>query len=61
MDWNWRSIPAEYLIANVRVCRGGKLAKRRGFLHVKKGKVETVGVGEPAMEGFPAFDAGGWV
>ncbi len=61
MDWNWRSIPPEYLVVNARLCRGGKLAKRRGYLHVRKGRVEALGVGAPAPEGIPALDAGGWV
>ncbi len=61
MDWNWNNIPAEYLVTNTRLCRGGKLAGRRGFLHVRKGRVEATGVGTPTVEGLPALDAGGLV
>ena len=48
MDWNWKRIPAEYLITSVKLCRGGKLSKRNGFLHVMKGRIEGLGVGTPA-------------
>ena len=60
-EWNWQRIPAEYLVTNVRLCRGGKLARRRGFLHVRKGRVEGLGVGTPAREGIPVLDGGGLV
>jgi dihydroorotase len=61
MKWNWDRIPAEYLVTNVRICRRGKVAKRKGFLHVKRGRVEALGVGAPATEGLPALDGGGMV
>ena len=57
MDWSWERIPAEYLVTNVLLCRGGKLGRRRGFLHVKRGRVEGLGVGTPALEGIPVLDA----
>ncbi len=61
MDWNWNRIPAEYLVTNVMLCRGGKLSKRKGFLHVKKGRVEGLGVGSPKREGVPVLDGKGLV
>ncbi len=61
MDWNWTRIPAEYLITDVRICRRGKLARRKGYLHVKRGVIEGLGVGIPSVEGLPVFDAGGLV
>jgi dihydroorotase len=61
MEWNWNRIPAEYLVTGVRLCRGGKLSKRNGFLHVMKGRIEGLGVGAPAREGVPVLDAGGLV
>lgn len=61
MDWSWNRIPAEYLITNIILCRGGKLAKRKGFVHVRKGRIEAVGVGLPQIEGLPLLDAGGLV
>ena len=61
MDWSWERIPAEYLVTGVKLVRDGKLAARKGFLHVKKGRVEAIGVGAPAVEGLPALDADGLV
>lgn len=61
MEWNWRRIPAEYFVTDVRLCRGGKLSRRKGFLHVKNGRVQGIGVGAPSVEGVPGLDAGGLV
>ncbi len=61
MDWNWNRIPAEYLVTNVKLARDGKLSKRKGFIHVMKGRVEAVGVGEPNREGVPVLDGEGLV
>jgi len=61
MDWSERSIPGEYLLTNVRLCRRGKLARRRGFLHVCRGRIEELGEGSPAREGIPLLDGGGLV
>ncbi|MCP4574437.1 MAG: dihydroorotase [bacterium] len=61
MEWSWKRIPAEYVVRDVRICRQGKLAKRKGYLHVKRGVIEGIGVGAPAVEGVPVFDAGGLV
>ncbi len=61
MDWSWKRIPAEYLVANIKLCHQGKLGKRKGFLHVRKGRVEALGVGTPALEGLPVLDADGLV
>ena len=61
MEWSWKRIPAEYVVRDVRICRQGKLAKRKGYLHVKRGVVEGIGVGAPPVEGVPALDAGGLV
>ncbi len=61
MEWSWDRIPAEYLVTNVRICRKGKVGQRKGFLHVKRGRVEGLGVGTPTREGLPMLDAGGLV
>lgn len=61
MEWNWDRSPAEYLVTNVRICRRGKLSRRKGFLHVKRGRVVSLGVGVPGVEGVPTLDAGGLV
>ncbi|MCB1182731.1 dihydroorotase [bacterium] len=61
MEWSWDRIPAEYLVTNVKLCRGGKLARRKGFLHVRKGRIEGLGVGEPSREGVPVLDGDGLV
>ena len=59
MQWSWQRIPAEYLITGVRLVRGGKVAGRKGFLHVKKGRIEALGVGKPTAEGLAVLDADG--
>lgn len=61
MEWSWERIPAEFLVTNVRLCRDGAIGRRRGFVHVKKGRFEAIGVGASAPEGIPAYDAGGLV
>ena len=61
MDWSWQRIPAEYLVTNVKLCRDGKVGRRKGFIHVRKGRIEGLGVGAPAVEGIPVLDAGGLV
>ncbi|MGD9547671.1 MAG: dihydroorotase [Candidatus Krumholzibacteriia bacterium] len=61
MDWSWKRIPAEFLVTNVRLCTQGKLGKRKGFLHVRKGRIEGLGVGSPTMEGLPVLDGAGLV
>jgi dihydroorotase len=61
MEWSWDRIPAEFVVTNVMLCRGGTLAKGRGFLHVRKGRIEALGAGSPSLEGIPVLDAGGMV
>lgn len=61
MEWSWDRIPAEFVVTNVMLCRGGALAKGRGFLHVRKGRIEALGAGSPSLEGIPVLDAGGMV
>jgi dihydroorotase len=61
MEWSWQRIPAEYLVTGVKLARGGKVSNRKGFLHVKKGRVEAIGVGKPSAEGLPVLDADGLV
>ncbi len=61
MQWSWKRIPAEYLVTNVKLYQGGKIARRKGFLHVKKGRIEQVGTGEAAREGLPVLDGRGLV
>lgn len=61
MAWSWERIPAEYLVTNVKLCRNGKLGKRKGFIHVRKGRIESLGVGSPSIEGIPALDGSGLV
>lgn len=61
MEWSWDRIPAEYVVANVMLARDGKIASRSGFLHVKKGRIESLGVGTPAFDGVPMLDAQGLV
>jgi len=61
MNWSWQRIPAEYLVTNVKICRQGKLARRKGFVHIKRGRIEGLGVGTPTTEGLPVLDAGGLV
>jgi dihydroorotase len=61
MEWSWQRIPAEYLVTDIRICHKGKVGKRKGFLHVRKGRVEGLGVGVPTVEGIPALDGAGMV
>lgn len=61
MEWNWQRIPAEYLVTNVKLCRNGTLAKRKGFMHVRKGRIEGLGTGRPALEGLPVLDGEGLI
>ncbi len=61
MEWSWQRIPSEYLVTNVKLCRDGKLGKRKSFLHVRKGRIEGLGVGAPSREGLPILDADGLV
>jgi dihydroorotase len=61
MEWSWERIPSEFLVTNVRLCRDGAVGKRRGFVHVRKGRVEALGVGAPTLEGIPVLDGGGLV
>jgi dihydroorotase len=61
MDWSWQRIPSEFLVTGVNLCRQGKLAKRKGFLHVRRGRIEALGVGTPTVEGVPVLDGGGLV
>jgi len=61
MEWSWQRIPAEYLVTNVKLCRRGKLAKRAGYVHVRKGRIEGLGVGTPSQEGLPVLDGEGLV
>jgi dihydroorotase len=61
MEWSWERIPSEFLVTNVLLFRQGALDRRRGFIHVRKGRVEALGVGAPVLEGIPVLDAGGLV
>jgi len=61
MEWSWQRIPAEYVVTNVRLVRKGKVSKRKGFIHVRKGRIEGLGVGTPNIEGIATLDAGGLV
>ena len=61
MDWSWQRIPSEYLVTGVKLCRQGKLANRKGFLHVRRGRIEGLGVGSPKVEDVPCLDAEGLV
>jgi dihydroorotase len=61
MEWSWERIPSEFLVTNVLLFRQGALGPRRGFVHVRNGRIEALGVGAPAIEGLPALDAGGLV
>lgn len=61
MEWSWQRIPAEYMVTGVKLARAGKVVSRKGFVHVKKGRIETLGVGKPSVEGIPAFEADGLV
>jgi dihydroorotase len=59
MEWSWQRIPAEYLITGVRFIGGGKVAPRPGFLHVRKGRIEGMGPGQPGRPELPALAADG--
>ena len=61
MEWSWQRVPAEYLITGVKLARGGKVASRKGFLHVKRGRIEAIGVGKATAEGLPKLAADGLV
>ncbi len=61
MEWSWQRIPSEFLVTGVKLCRQGKLGKRKGFLHVRKGRIEGLGIGTPTVEGIPALDGDGLV
>jgi dihydroorotase len=61
MEWSWQRIPSEYLVTGVLLCRQGGLAQRQGFLHVRRGRIEGLGVGSPQVEGVPRLDAEGLV
>jgi dihydroorotase len=61
MEWSWQRIPAEYVVANVKLCRGGTLAKRKGFLHVRKGRIEGLGAGQPSVGDLPVLDGDGLI
>jgi len=61
MEWSWQRIPAEYVVTNIKLCRNGKVGKRKGFLHVRKGRFEGIGVGTPSLEGLPVLDGVGLV
>jgi len=61
MKWSWSRIPSEYLVVNVRLCRQGKLSKRKGFLHVNRGRFEALGVGPPPAADLPTLDGDGLV
>ncbi len=61
MEWSWQRIPSEYLVTGVKICRKGKLGQRRGFIHVRRGRIEGLGVGAPKVEGLPVLDGEGLV
>lgn len=61
MEWSWQRIPSEYLVTGVKICRKGKLGQRRGFIHVRRGRIEGLGVGSPKVEGLPVLDGEGLV
>lgn len=61
MEWSWQRIAAEYLVTNVILCRDGKLAKRKGYMHVRKGRIEALGVGSPPLDELPQLDGKGLV
>jgi dihydroorotase len=60
MEWSWDRIPAEYLVTNVKLARGGQIAGG-GFLHVRDGRIAALGTGKPTAEGIPVLDTGGLV
>ena len=59
--WSWDRIGAEYIVTNVKLCRGAKLARRKGFLHVRRGVIEAFGSGAPTAEGLPQLDGQGLI
>ena len=59
MDWSWQRVPTEYLVTGVTFVAGGKVADRKGFLHVKNGRIEAMGPGKPTAEGLPELVADG--
>ncbi len=61
MEWSWQRIPSEYLVTGVKICRKGKLGQRRGFIHIRRGRIEGLGVGAPKVEGLPVLDGEGLV
>ncbi len=61
MEWSWQRIPAEYVVNNIKLCRNGKVGKRVGFLHVRKGRIKGLGVGTPSLEELPVLDGQGLV
>ncbi len=61
MEWSWQRVPAEYVVTNVRLVRKGKVSKRKGYIHVRKGRIEGLGVGNPSVQGLATLDAGGLV
>ena len=61
MEWTWQRNPVEYILNRVKLARGAEIAARKGYLHVKKGRVEALGVGKPTAEGLPVLDADGLI
>ena len=61
MEWSWQRIPAEFVVINVKLCRDGKLSRRKGFLHVRKGRIETLGAGQPTLGDIPVLDGEGLI
>lgn len=59
MVWSWQRIPAEFLVTGVTLVGGGKVSSRKGFLHVKRGRIEALGNGKPTAEGLPELAADG--
>jgi dihydroorotase len=57
--WSWEDIPTEYVVENARFYRGGAVAERHGFMHVRDGVIAAVGDGSPSVEGLPRLDAEG--
>ncbi len=49
------------MVTNVKLYQGGKIGHRKGFLHIKRGRIEQVGVGTVASEGIPVLDGAGLV
>ncbi len=61
MDWSWERNPSEYMVANVKLCRRGKLSKQMGFLHVKRGRIKALGAGTSPGDEMPTLDGNGLV